>query len=138
MYVLVALVPICVFFSVSLFRRYKNLIQTVVTVLYVPQGVQMADRNRLVLLALAIAVAVVTSETIVTPIVGLLVLYGLWSVLLRLVVPRSRYVGGIAISVLSAIPLAVGFIASWVGIIGVFLFVHGVWLSVTAAAQLDG
>lgn len=99
----------------------------------------MADRKRLVVLGLAIALAVVGARTadIVFAVIAVSILYGLWAVILRLIVPRSRYLGGIAVSILSVLPLAIGFIASWVGIIGVFLFAHGAWLSLSAAAQLD-
>jgi len=99
----------------------------------------MADRKRLVVLGLAIALAVVGARTadIAFAVIAVSILYGLWAVILRLIVPRSRYLGGIAVSILSVLPLAIGFIASWVGIYGVLLFAHGTWLSVTAAAQVD-
>lgn len=99
----------------------------------------MANRKRLAVLVPAIGLAVVGSEIDGLPfaIIGVLILYGLWAGINRAIVSRNRYVGGIVLSILSVIPLAIGFLGSWVGVLGVFLLGHGVWLSVTAAAQLD-
>jgi len=79
----------------------------------------MADRKRLVVLGLAIALAVVGARTadIAFAVIAVSILYGLWSVVLRLIVPRSRYLGGIAVSILSVLPLAVGFIAESLSIV---------------------
>jgi len=70
-------------------------------------------------------------------IVFLLFAFALWNGILYLVVRRSRFVGGIVLIVYSALFLAVGGIASWVGIYGVLLFAQGTWLSLVGAARLD-
>lgn len=83
-----------------------------------------------------LAVGLFFSDNPVFTVIASLILYGLWYALVALLVPRTRYVGGIALIVLSIPVFGIAFIANWVGIYAVFLLAHGNWLSLSSAARL--
>jgi len=88
-------------------------------------------------LGLLFAASVVVADNVAFSVVGSLVLYGLWLVVVRVFVSRSRFVGGMAMLLLSAVPLLVGIAVWWVGVVGLVVFFHGTVLALTGAARLD-
>jgi hypothetical protein len=69
--------------------------------------------------------------------IGLLILFGFWNLIYLLVVPRTRFVGGIIILIFSMIVFAIASLAPWTALVGLFLFGHGNWLAFVSAARLD-
>lgn len=67
----------------------------------------------------------------------LMILFGVWNVIYLLIVPRTRFTGGIVVLFLSMPVLGLGTSVPWVGLIGGLLFGHGSWLALLAAARLD-
>lgn len=84
-----------------------------------------------------IAASVTVAENIVFSVIASLILYALWVAVVKLFVSRSRFMGGMAVLLLSAVPLLVGVAVWWVGIIGLIVFTHGTLLALTGAARLD-
>jgi hypothetical protein len=76
-------------------------------------------------------------DSIVFSVIAALIFYGLWVAVVKLFVSRSRFVGGVALLFLSAVPLLVGIAVWWVGIIGLGVFTHGTLLALTGSARLD-
>jgi hypothetical protein len=77
------------------------------------------------------------ADNIAFSVIASLILYGLWVVVLKLFVSRSRFMGGMAMLLLSIVPLLVGIAVWWVGAIGLAVFTHGSLLALTGAARLD-
>jgi hypothetical protein len=82
-------------------------------------------------------VSYVFADQWITAFIFLLILFGLWNALYLLVVPRTRFIGGVLLLVLSGPVLGVGTSVPWVGLLGGLLFGHGSWLALVAAARLD-
>lgn len=98
-----------------------------------------AENKRLrqgILVAL-VGTCVVLADNIAFSVIAGLLLYGLWLLVVKFFVSRSRFVGGIALLFLSIVPLLVGVAVWWVGIIGLGVFTHGTLLALTGAARLD-
>lgn len=77
------------------------------------------------------------AENVVFSVIASLILYGLWVAVVKLFVSRSRFIGGMAVLLLSAVPLLAGVAVWWVGAVGFIVFTHGSLLALTGAARLD-
>lgn len=88
------------------------------------------------LLAAIGVVGIVVAEEIWFSLPALLLVYAIWQAIRWKVADRSRLAGGMAILLLSALVLSIGFITTWVVGVGLVLFAHGTLLSVTGAARL--
>lgn len=82
-------------------------------------------------------VSFVFADQWVASFIFLMILFAIWNAIFLLIVPRTRFTGGIVVLFLSMPVLGVGTSAPWVGAIGGLLFVHGSWLALVAAARLD-
>ena len=69
--------------------------------------------------------------------IGLLILFGIWNAVVLLLVPRSRFAGGVVLLIVSSMVLGFGMEALWLAALGGVVFVQANWLSFTAAARLD-
>lgn len=100
--------------------------------------IEAADKRvRRVFLLILLGASLTVAENIAFSVIASVILYGLWVVVVKLFVSRSRFIGGIAVLFLSAVPLLVGTAVWWVGVIGLIVFTHGTALSLTGAARLD-
>jgi len=88
-------------------------------------------------LGLLLAASFVVADNVAFSVIASLLLYGLWVVVVRVFVSRSRFMGGMAVLLLSAVPLLVGIAVWWVGVVGLVVFTHGTLLALTGAARLD-
>jgi len=67
----------------------------------------------------------------------LVLLFGLWNGIYLLIIPRSRFFGGILVLLLSLFTFIVAIPVGWAALVAGLLFVHGNWHSFLAATRLD-
>jgi hypothetical protein len=85
---------------------------------------------------LVIATAFYFGDNVVATIMGLTFLYVVWFVLFILLASRSRWIGGIVLVMYSGMLFGIGFIAAWIGIFAVLVFLQGSWLALSGAARV--
>lgn len=83
-----------------------------------------------------IATAFYFGDNVAATIMGLTFLYIVWFVLFMLVAGKSRWIGGIILIMYSGLLFGIGFIAAWMGIFGVLVFLQGSWLALSGAARV--
>lgn len=100
----------------------------------------MVRENRLAIggagFLLVIATAIFFGDNVAATVIGLTFLYAVWFVLFILLAGRSRWIGGIVLVIYSGLLFGIGFIAAWMGIFGVLVFLQGSWLAFSGAARV--
>lgn len=84
-----------------------------------------------------IPMSIFLTDSPVFAFIGLLILFGIWNAVVLLLVPKSRFAGGVVLLIVSSIVLGFGMDALWLAALGGVVFVQANWLSFTAAARLD-
>jgi hypothetical protein len=107
--------------------------------MYTPRTEMVKERRMAIAGAgfvLIIATGIYFGDNIAATIIGLSFLYAVWFLLFILLSGRSRWIGGIILVLFSGLLFGIGFIAAWVGIFGVLVFLQGSWLALSGAARV--